>query len=300
LTKPPPPPRLYVLLARDASVGAVFRRGPSKLTLLSKWDLKTDTMEHGQWFKGRIYERRCDLSPNGELLVYFAGNQKPPLHAWTAISRLPYLTALQLWRGIGTWGGGGFFEADDCLLIWHPDGKNILGHGQKSTPPMPPDFRLEAFDGPGNMSEITGVFRARMMRNGWSLIDEGKCNEPDWKADVTWRYEHPVIYEKQSATSCRLRLEIKGMHQKNGPWYWTDYEVWESSGKNIFCLPKIDWADWDKNGDLLFAKDGKLLRMNSRAITPDHIQRDAGTALVCDFSPLAFTEVVQPPETNHW
>jgi hypothetical protein len=40
--------------------------------LLIKWHLKSDTFEIGQWFKGRIYERRCDLSPSGELLAYFA------------------------------------------------------------------------------------------------------------------------------------------------------------------------------------------------------------------------------------
>src|SRR5262249_25498999 len=47
--------------------------------------------------QGRIYERRCDLTPAGDRLVYFAASFRQPLHSWTAISRPPYLTALALW-----------------------------------------------------------------------------------------------------------------------------------------------------------------------------------------------------------
>jgi hypothetical protein len=60
--------RAYVILARKAQVGVIFRRGPSKQVLLIKWDLERDTFAFGQWLRGRIYERRCDLSPQGDLL----------------------------------------------------------------------------------------------------------------------------------------------------------------------------------------------------------------------------------------
>jgi PAS domain-containing protein len=59
-------PRLYAILARDKPVAAVFRRGPSKQVLLLTWNTATHEITPGQWFKGRIYERRCDLSPSGE------------------------------------------------------------------------------------------------------------------------------------------------------------------------------------------------------------------------------------------
>jgi hypothetical protein len=58
-------PSLYCLLARDAETGVIFRRGPSTQTLLIHWDLTTHCFTPGQWFKGRIYERRSDLSPDG-------------------------------------------------------------------------------------------------------------------------------------------------------------------------------------------------------------------------------------------
>lgn len=66
--------RIFAILAHKASVAVIFRRGPSRLVLLIKWNLKSDTLEYGQWFRGRIYERRCDLSPSGDLLLYFANS----------------------------------------------------------------------------------------------------------------------------------------------------------------------------------------------------------------------------------
>jgi hypothetical protein len=92
--------RLSVLLARKAPVAIVFRRGPSKHVLLVRWNLSDDSFEAGQWLKGRVYERRCDLSEDGERLIYFAANYRArhPLQTWTAVSRPPYFTALALWQ----------------------------------------------------------------------------------------------------------------------------------------------------------------------------------------------------------
>jgi hypothetical protein len=64
---PEPSTRLHVLLARRSGRGVVFRRGPSERVALVAWDTDRHAFELGQWFHGRIYERRCDLSPSGEL-----------------------------------------------------------------------------------------------------------------------------------------------------------------------------------------------------------------------------------------
>src|SRR5262249_44616225 len=67
-----PPCRLHVLLAREAPVAVILRRGPSAWYQVILWRTDRDTFEDGAWFKGRLYEERCDLSPDGELLLYFA------------------------------------------------------------------------------------------------------------------------------------------------------------------------------------------------------------------------------------
>ena len=95
----PHPARLHVLLARDATTAVILRRGPSRHTALVGWDRRTDRFTVGQWFYGRVYERRSDLSPDGRHLVYFAMNARWDARArgsWTAISKAPYLKALTL------------------------------------------------------------------------------------------------------------------------------------------------------------------------------------------------------------
>src|ERR1700735_2789719 len=62
------PARLHVILARRAELGIVVRRGPAKSICTLLWDRRTDTFCMGQWLRGRIYGRRCDLSPDGRYL----------------------------------------------------------------------------------------------------------------------------------------------------------------------------------------------------------------------------------------
>ena len=64
--------RLFVIPARDVAKAVIIRRGPSAWHHLIAWDTKRDVFEHGAWFRGRIYPERCDLSPDGELFLYFA------------------------------------------------------------------------------------------------------------------------------------------------------------------------------------------------------------------------------------
>src|SRR6185503_13824942 len=57
------PPRLFVVLAREAPIGDIRRRGPAPWYHVILWHTDTDAFDHGAWFKGRIYEERCALAP---------------------------------------------------------------------------------------------------------------------------------------------------------------------------------------------------------------------------------------------
>ena len=116
------PCRLFGILARESPVAVVFRRGPSKYCELIHWNTETDELSRGQWFHGRIYERRCDLSPDGRLLIYFAMNgawESETKGAWTAISKPPYFTALALWPKGDCWNGGGLFIDQQTIWLNH-------------------------------------------------------------------------------------------------------------------------------------------------------------------------------------
>ena len=115
------PAHLYFIIARNADLAIIFRRGPTNWTQLISWNLKDDSFTFGQWFHGRIFERRSDLSPSGKYLLYFAGDWRRKRRefgpTWTAISRPPYYTALALWQEMGTWGGGGTFIEDHHVVL---------------------------------------------------------------------------------------------------------------------------------------------------------------------------------------
>jgi hypothetical protein len=91
------------------------------------WNRKTDEFQLGQWLKGRIYERRSDLSPDGKHFIYFAMNGKWSSEArgsWTAISRAPFLKALAVFPKGDCWHGGGLWTAS--RKYWLNDGNGTL------------------------------------------------------------------------------------------------------------------------------------------------------------------------------
>jgi hypothetical protein len=63
------PARIHAILAREADQAVVFRRGPSNKTAILEWDLQADKIKLGQWFYGRFYPYRCDISPDGRHLT---------------------------------------------------------------------------------------------------------------------------------------------------------------------------------------------------------------------------------------
>src|SRR5437660_3721095 len=109
------PARLHVLLAAKAPVGVVLRRGPAGQVCSLLWNRDTDKFELGQWLRGRIYERRADLSPDGKHLIYFAMNGKwssETKGSWTAMSRAPWLKAEVLYVKGTTCTGVGRFTSN--------------------------------------------------------------------------------------------------------------------------------------------------------------------------------------------
>jgi hypothetical protein len=83
---------------------------------------REDTFRPGQWFKGKIYPDRSDISPDGRYMIYFAmGGLAWAIPAtggtWTAISRVPSLKAMALWPQGDTWCHGGFFLANNSYWL---------------------------------------------------------------------------------------------------------------------------------------------------------------------------------------
>jgi hypothetical protein len=114
--------KLSELMARNSNVAVIFRRGPSKWYHVMKWDLHTDSIEHGSWFKGRIYEHVSDISNDGKYLLYsvFQGSRLGSSYtdSYTGLSLIPWLKALALWPQGSTYLAGGVFVNDNTIAKW--------------------------------------------------------------------------------------------------------------------------------------------------------------------------------------
>lgn len=188
----PVPCRLYFLLARNANSGVIFRRGPSKWVQIIRWDTVRDTFEPGQWFHGRIYEKRCDLSPDGSKMIYFAQKinrhtleDREYTYAWTAISKPPYLTALALWPKGDCWHGGGMFETDRRVWLNHRPAAAIPHPNHKPQGP-------KVVDNPQAHGEDDPVLWPRLDRDGWSCKQAWKVG----RAGYGFVTEQPMIFHK--------------------------------------------------------------------------------------------------------
>lgn len=258
--------RLYAIVARARRRAVVFRRGPNKRVRLLLWNLDSDTLVGGQWFKGRIYERRCDLDPDGTMLVYFAASFRGPLQSWTAVSRPPYLTALALWRLGDTYSGGGLFPRQGLLELNHhagPDGALRLLDGYQ----VPPGLAVvPMFDDLGYADD--GLLEAwRLERDGWT-IDGPQAVKPAGPG-ATLDVSTHALGDGLGQHGMKNAVIRRGSVQRD--------------------LGRVDWADTDHNGDILYAANGCLHRIRAgNLMTGD-------AALVADLNGMRFMLVRPPP-----
>lgn len=249
-TKTPAPARLFVLLAREAPVGVILRRGPSNWVQMIHWDTKQDVFTPGQWFHGRVYARKSDLSPDGKLIVYYAhkfnNSIANPSYGdyWTAISKPPYFTALTLWRHSGDSGGGGQFLKNDNLF---------LNHLYQQTPHVDhqiPDF-LHVIQADDYTYLGDEIFADRLSRDGWYRKGLDKST---WsKTFINFRLFYHVSVNRQI-----FRHPPKYAFWPYAQFKVHQYRILGSSGIKEYHLPGITWADFDQHKRLIVARQGKL------------------------------------------
>ncbi|MCC6687365.1 MAG: hypothetical protein IT205_10335 [Fimbriimonadaceae bacterium] len=176
-------------MAREANQVIVLRRGPSKYTQMLVWDLSTDQVTPGQWLKGRVYEKRCDVSPDGKHFVGCCSNYSQShrkrfagtanwegswIHCgWTVVSHPPYFTAVGLWLTGGAWNGGGVWKSNKHLAV------NNFPHCWEERQ-SPKGIQVSKLNLP--MSE-DDVYELLLQQRGWKqqVILETEVVNPDWR-----------------------------------------------------------------------------------------------------------------------
>ena len=225
------PARLHVLLARDKPYGVVIRRGPAKSVCTIGWDLAKEEFQLGQWLRGRIYEERCDLSPDGKYLIYFALNgrwQSETKGSYTAISRAPFLKAITLYPQGDTWGGGGVFTGPRDY--WLP---GVCEKPLRESDELKRDQDARPW---------VGLPAMRLERNGWAPVP-GEA----------------ALYEKPAPYGWKLRKYLcSGFpHEPGRGCHWEEHALVHDATDRIHRMPAWEWADVD-GSRIVWASKGTL------------------------------------------
>ena len=248
------PARVHVILARKSNTAVVIRRGPSKSVCTMLWDRGQDEFKLGQWLRGRIYERRCDLSPDGRHFIYFAMDGKwdgPVKGSWTAISRAPYLKALALWPWGDCWNGGGLFLSDTAFWRnagYHQDEIDTVGRLRKKLTEETQFPSHESYGG-----ECPGVYFIRLLRDGWTLQRQ---ESPSSDESIT-------IFEKSLPSGWVLEKSAHASikHTAGRGCYYDTHRLLHRESGTTLDHPEWEWAEldrkrmvWVSKGELYAAK----------------------------------------------
>lgn len=270
-----PPPRLHVLPAAGAPDAVVLRRGPSDWWRVLRSRLDTLEVQPGAWFSGRLYPRRCDVSPDGRLLGYFAWTPgEPPWDGYYAVSRVPWLRALAAWRVGSTWASGCEF---------HPDG----AFAADIDPASPPDHG--SFPGrrgrrtPFQTTERTAFVErdvSRELRNGWRLLPLAgpgtvlsiERDQPSPPGATLRAIHEGHAFDEHAIEGALLRYELDGAP-----------------------LDGVVWADWDVTGRLLLATDSGRIEVREH-------QTDGALSITWshDLNGLEPAPAPAPPFAERW
>ncbi len=280
-------PRLSVVIAREARIAIVFRRGPSKQVRMIIWDLATDTFVKGQWLAGRV--RNCDVSPDGKLVVYFASKHGTEFDTFTAICRPPNFTALALWPDGMSWGGGGRFVSNKKVVLGYNCNPKELNDGKT----IPEDFEVSD----GAHEKKLGNPAA----SPWVCISSGSL-EKYHETDSMRVYDEPWVEERSNPCDDRRVLERRliGSSEINGRRWVEQYRVFKFT-KSDDRNPKIedlgdpDWADWDHDGSLLLSRNGCLFRRHG---PPFHKNQEL--IQVADFRDDVFKRILPTKDARLW
>ncbi len=270
------PARVHILVAKDSDNAVVIRRGPSKQTCIIGWDRRKNSFKVAQWLKGRIYERRCDISPCGKHWIYFAMNGKwdsETKGSWTAVARAPWLKAIGLFPKGDCWNGGGLFLDDQPYWLNDGYGHEVMQNSSEVVinPNYSPPYQYGG--------ECLHVYYNKLQRDGWTLIEDLA------KAKL----RHDVIFEKVLPKQWKL---LKVCHSeidspKGKGVYW-DEHLLQKGESEIISFPDWEWADW-VDDSIYYASKGALYRLNIKSSNKFNDPK-----LIHDFNDYKFEELQAP------
>jgi hypothetical protein len=235
--------RIHLLVARSAPTIVVLQRKRAKLFHVLVVNTRTRAVMHGSWFRGKLYPLRCDVSFDGQYMVYLALGSTA--NTWNGVCRLPWLTTLTEADNMGTWFGGGFFQSRRVLRTNGWGRQDFLPLKQHRSP-----FTLEPFPSRYGGEDL-GVLYERLERDGFRRLG------PNWGTDQRLPARRLQVarlgddgWSRQfSARHPELKVRYVGYLEHGYTFaFWFD--------EDPELLADASWANWDTGGSLWVARPG--------------------------------------------
>lgn len=237
--------RIHLLIAKQAPAVVILQRKRAKLFHVVTIDANTRRITEGSWFRGKLYPLRCDVSFDGDYMVYLAMGARGT--TWNGVCRLPWLTTLTEADNMGAWFGGGYFAS----------GKLLQTNGWGSPEFDPPKhtgapFELEPYRSRYGGEDL-GVVYERLQRDGFTRLGdnwgakrklEGRQYRVAWEGDDGW------------GRQCSPRQPVLKVRYVGYLEHGYTFAFWLDEHPGL--LDGASWANWDCNGDLWVARPGTV------------------------------------------
>jgi hypothetical protein len=145
--------------------------------------------------------------------------------------------------------------------------------------------------------EDNPIWSQRLERDGWTLASAGLVASKSRSERVWIELDPPIIWEKRNPVwpqRYTLRMIIRGIEERNGPWYLTEHDVTSGTGQ-VLSPGRSEWADWSHSGHLLFAKGASLYRAR-----PGKHETLTEPKEIANFSASTFEARESPAEARRW
>lgn len=301
------PARLTCLVAIDANKAVVLREKPHRRFQALLWEFNEDVVSPGQWLNAKIDTRRCDVSPDGSLMVIGAIDyrRRPPhkrvidpetkdIREWTAISRPPYFSALTLFECTFFYGSGGVW-LDNNYLIAFGDYSNA------HISAIPEHVGLAGGFVPWEMKFLLGgwawegVRGCEVSENVRKLFSQARLQESRSEKisafyNALFQFSSEINGDRFQQRHSILSKQIdrtKIWHSMYPDRYWLTLD------EKVLELPfEIDWADFSDEGVLKLAGKGCLWTWPGAPF--------GEPALITDLTPNKFENVKAPDWALQW
>jgi hypothetical protein len=214
--------RIHLLAAKEAPTVVILQRKRTKLFHIITVDTEKHLVKEGSWFRGRLYEMKCDVSFDGEFMVYLAiGKGSGKFTSWSGLCRLPWLKTLVESKNPGSNWGGGYFA----------DRKVLVTNGWEKVPSAA-DIPFTLAPGPLTYlaAEDRGILDKKFERDGFKRIGDG-------------------VWGKRPS---RHHPELKMGYLDDAD----DDEFAFSLEERPGLVEGASWATWDSGGNLWVARPG--------------------------------------------